>query len=237
MQAKTVDVGRSLTWFACGWRIFATSPGLWILFALVLALFWFLFALVPLIGPLAVALLTPVLGGGLLHAAREAQAGRPLEFGHLFLGFRESGRLNGLLALGGVSLAGAVLSGLVLFAFMGGSMMAAMHSGGLSPERLVWAGTGMGLGMLIVLLIELAVAMALVYAVPLVMFRALAPGEAMRSSFEACLRNFLALTVFGVIYFFLALLASLPLMLGWLVLLPVSVGMLYCSYLDLYEGG
>ncbi len=234
MQAKTVDVSRSLTWFACGWRLFTRSPGMWILFGLVSMLFWFLFAFTPVLGPLVVALLTPVFGGGLLHAAREAQAGRALEFAHLFLGFRGSGRLDRLLTLGGVLLAGLVLSAVVFFAFMGGSIIAFMHAGGGWPESLMAFGAGMGLGMLVVLLVELIVAMALVYAVPLVMFRGVAAGEAMRSSFSACLRNVLPLTVFGVIYFFLALLASLPLMLGWLVFLPVSIGMLFCSYQDFY---
>ena len=57
----------------------------------------------------------------------------------------------------------------------------------------------------------------------------------MGSSLRANLRNILPLLVSGVLYLFVAVLATLPLLLGWIVLLPVSVGMLYRSYKDLYE--
>ena len=67
------------------------------------------------------------------------------------------------------------------------------------------------------------------------MFRGVPAGQAMGSSLRANLRNVLPLLVFGVIYLFIAVLATLPLLLGWIVLLPVSAGMLYLSYKDLYE--
>ncbi len=237
MQARTVDVARGLAWFTCGWRVFMHSPGLWIALGLALFILWAVLALVPLLGPLVSALVTPVLGGGLLYAAREADSGRALDIAYLVQGFKERDRLNGLLALGAVALAAVAVSAIIFFVLVGGSMMAMMAAGGAHPKHLAPFGMGVGLASLGNLAIELLVAMALVYAVPLVMFQGIPAGEAMRSSFFACLHNFLALLVFGVIYFFIALLASIPFLLGWIVLLPASVGMLYCSYKDLYEGG
>lgn len=239
MQARTVDVAHSLSWFSCGWRIFMRSPGWWIVLALAFLILWRLLALVPLLGPLVGTLITPVLGGGLMYAAREADAGRAIELAHLVRGFQERERRNGLLALGGVALAGALTSAITVFVLVGGTMMTMRMADG-SPAvagPLAAFGMGMGLAWLVILAVELLVAMALVYAVPLVMLRDVAAGAAMRSSLIACLHNFLALLVFGVIYFFIALLASLPFLLGWIVLLPASVGMLYCSYKDLYEAG
>jgi len=94
---------------------------------------------------------------------------------------------------------------------------------------------GFWLRLLIVLAPQLIVAMVLAYAVPLVMFRDAAVGAALGSSLEASVRNILPLLVFGLVYFAAAVLVSIPFGLGWLLLLPASVGMLYSSYRDLYE--
>jgi uncharacterized membrane protein len=95
-------------------------------------------------------------------------------------------------------------------------------------------GIGTLIGVLIVLVIQLAVAAAVVYAIPLVMFKAAPVGEAMSASINACLVNFLPLLVFGVVYLVVAIAASLPFFLGWLVLIPASAGMLYVSYRDIF---
>jgi uncharacterized membrane protein len=60
------------------------------------------------------------------------------------------------------------------------------------------------------------------------------PVEAMKASFRGCLRNWLPFLVYGVIAFILALLATLPAGLGWLVLLPVLTGSVYAGYKDIF---
>ncbi|MEK7797074.1 MAG: hypothetical protein AAB315_06440, partial [Pseudomonadota bacterium] len=112
--------------------------------------------------------------------------------------------------------------------------MLAMMAGG-QREMMGGAIAGMLLALPVVLGVQLLVALALIYAVPLVMFRGVPASQAMGSSLRANLRNILPLLVSGVLYLFVAVLATLPLLLGWLVLLPVSAGTLYRSYKDLYE--
>jgi len=90
------------------------------------------------------------------------------------------------------------------------------------------------LSLLVVLTVQLLVTMALFYATPLVMLKGARPGEAIRASFNGCLANVLPLFVFSLIYLALAILASLPLLMGWIVLLPATVGMVYCSFKDLF---
>lgn len=233
MQARVVTVAEGIKWFACGWRIFMRNPGLWIVLGLLFIAVVVVLSLIPFLGALALALIAPVLTAGLLYGAREADAGRALDAMHVFQGFKEKDKVTPLLSLGGIAVAAAVVSGIIMFALVGGSMMAAMH-GDAWPAHAPGIGLGALLGALLILAIQLGVAMALLYAVPLVMFRALAVGEALRSSLRGCLRNWLALTVFGILYLVLAVAASVPLLLGWVILLPVSAGMLYCSYRDLY---
>ena len=236
MQAQVVTVADGIGWFSCGWRIFMRNPGLWIVLGLIFLAIVVVLSLIPFLGGLALALVGPLLTAGLLHAAREADAGRALDALHVFQGFKEKDKVTPLLSLGGISVGAAVVSGIIAFALIGGSLMVVSHGDGW-PAHAPAIGLGAMLGGLLILTIQLAVAMALLYAVPLVMFRATELGAALRSSFRACLRNWLPLTVFGILYLVLAVLASLPFMLGWIILLPVSAGMLYCSYRDLYEAG
>ncbi len=232
MQAKTADVSRGIVWFTGGWRLFMKNPGVWVVLGVIFIASLFVLALIPLLGQLLMALFAPVLAAGLLHAAREADNDRTLEIPHVLQGFREKEKLTPLLSLGGVALAGLVLSVALAFAIGGASMVAAMTG---RHEMGGGATIGVLVALLAVLLVQLVVAMALAYAVPLVMFKGIPASQALGSSFKACLRNFLPLTVFGVIYLFVAVAATLPFFLGWIVLLPASAGMLYLSYKDLYE--
>lgn len=231
MDPRSVDAGRGVAWFGCGWRIFAKAPGMWLLLTIVLAVLIIVLSVLPL-GGLFVALLAPVVGGGLLYGAAEIEAGRTLEFSHLWQGFKDQTRLTPLLGLGAVTLATGALSLFITAAFMGGSM-AAMTTGDGGPVMMEFGTFGL-LALLLVLTVQLAATILIYFAVPLVMFRAAPAIAAMRSSVRACARNVLPLFVFSLIYFIVAVVASIPFGLGWLVLLPWSIAMLYCSYADIY---
>ena len=56
----------------------------------------------------------------------------------------------------------------------------------------------------------------------------------MKGSFMGCLKNILPFLVYGVIMFVLAIVASIPLALGWLVLGPMTVASVYAAYRDIY---
>lgn len=54
--------------------------------------------------------------------------------------------------------------------------------------------------------------------------------QAMKLSFGACLKNILPFLVFGLCFVLFAVIASIPFMLGWLILLPVFTLTYYTSY-------
>jgi hypothetical protein len=234
IKLQRVDIGRGVTWIGNGFQNLLKNPGMWIVLGLALLIGYVLMSLIPFLGALLVSLLSPALSAGMLSAAKAADEGQPLEFGQLFRGFQDSRALNGLLALGGVVVGGTIASMIVLFLLIGSAFMAGMQAGEPEQMSLLALGAGGLIGLLLILAIQLLVAMAVVYAVPLVMFRAAAPGEAMTASINACVTNFLPLLVFGVIYLIVAIVASLPLMLGWIVLVPASFGMLYASFRDTF---
>jgi uncharacterized membrane protein len=57
---------------------------------------------------------------------------------------------------------------------------------------------------------------------------------AMKSSFQGCLRNMLPFLVYGIVGFLLAIVAVIPLGLGFLVLGPVMWGTMYVGYRDIF---
>jgi uncharacterized membrane protein len=85
------------------------------------------------------------------------------------------------------------------------------------------------------ILFGLLVGMAFVYAGPLVMFQNVAPIEALKGSFNACLQNIIPFIVFAIICAILSVVATLPFLLGWLVLGPVLCGAVYASYKAILE--
>src|SRR3989304_5063499 len=109
MEARTVGVGRGLSWLACGWGNFTASPGMWIALCVLLIVISAVVSRIPMLGGLELSLFGPALGGGLLYAAREADRGRAIKAALPLRAFQE-GRLGPLVALGAVALAGAVVS-------------------------------------------------------------------------------------------------------------------------------
>jgi uncharacterized membrane protein len=91
---------------------------------------------------------------------------------------------------------------------------------------------------LIPLLLGLALAVPLVAAIwfapALVVFHNLSALDAMRASLRGCLRNIVPFLLYGVLALVLAIVATVPALLGWLVLLPLIVTSLYVGYRDIF---
>lgn len=232
MRAHVVEAAQGWTWYVCGWRFFTLNPGMWIALVVLAIIIAFVLNLIPFIGRLAYMLIAPAFYGGFLYAARELDRGSDVEIGHLFVGLSDPNLRGGMLSLGGISIAVSVVTMVIMLLSAGNAMlhMEAMAHGA-AP---MGVSIGALLGILISLTVNLLVAMAFVYAVPLVMFDAVNPIDALKSSFEASWRNWLPLLVFGAIYIPLMIVAAIPLGLGLLVLLPVTSAALYCSYKSLY---
>jgi hypothetical protein len=167
--------------------------------------------LVPCIGLFISVLISPIITAGLLFAAREIDAGRPLRMEHLFQGFREPGRMGPLFGLGGVYVGSLVITIVLcvgLLMLTGGTAVLAREetaSAALFDEQMlsVW------LVILVAIALFIPVLAALYYATPLVMFHGMPVWTALGSSLMACLRNFIPLMVFGLVLLLLFLAAAL----------------------------
>ena len=242
-KPRTVDADRGLAWWTEAWRLFTPAVGVWLLIVILLLVLNVVLALIPLLGHVAGQLLLPIFAGGLMLGCRAIDRGDPLTVGHLFAGFGT--RTGPLFVVGLIYTAIAVAIALVVFGlllvFFGAAIVSQLWH--LQDIQDPWAMTSMFgnmllailVGMLVFLLLYMPLLMAIWFAPALVVLRGSEPLEAMRLSFSGCLRNIVPFLVYGLIGVVLAIVATIPLGLGWLVLGPVTIASLYTSYCDIYE--
>jgi len=229
---ELIDGGRAVTtangwqWIVDGFALFKRNPGVWILILILL------FAIMALLsqfwlGQLIMNLLYPLFAGGLMLGCHTQANGEPLEVAHLFAGFRE--RTGPLMLLGllymALTFAVVLLSSLVF----GVSLLASGLAGAAAM-----AGLSILLFVLVVVALLVPIGMAIWFAPALVVFHGLQPVDAMKQSFQGSLRNIVPFLIYGIIIIGLGVVASIPLFLGWLVLIPTLFASLYCSYRDIF---
>lgn len=235
-EPRSVAADRGLVWWTEAWALFMRNPLLWVGLGVILLAGTIVVSMVPLLGGLAVSLLTPVLIGGWLLAARKVEQGGTLEVADLLAGFQGE-RLTPLIVLGALLLAAMLAIGLVA-GVLGMGAMWGLFAGGMnnSPGGMMAAmGTGL-LGMATAMLLFAAVSMALWFAPALVVFRQTPPIDAIKLSANAVLKNIVPFLVYGVISMVAAIVASIPFGLGWIVLVPVGLLSAFVSYREVFEG-
>lgn len=227
---RTVAAERGWAWIATGWDLFMKQAGMWIALTLVALVIFVVLAVIPFVGSLALTVLSPVFGAGVMIGCRAIEEGRGLEIGHLFAGFKE--KLAPLATVGAIYLGATIAIVLVVILVSGVSVfsLAAGEASAAAPAAIL----AVLLAVLVTLALMLPLFMAVWFAPALVVFQGKSAVQAMTESFSGCLRNIVPFLVYGLIMMVLGLLASIPLLLGWLVLGPVLAASLYTSYKDIY---
>ena len=230
MNAGRAEVKQVAEWYWAGWALFKKNPAIWVLFTLIWLVLAFVLLPIPLIGPIAWWVMTPVLYGGYLLAARELEHGRTPVVRHLFQGLLEKDQRGRLLTIGVVTLAALVIVFLVLGA---GSQMGA---GAVNPDhvRSLAEWLNLFLRALLVAMVSGVSGMSVIYSSPLVLFTPIEGIEAVMTSFEACWNNWRVVLAFFGVFMVLALGAVLTLGLGFLVVMPVAYCASYQSYKSLF---
>ena len=216
---------------------------MWIALTIALALLWAASLIIPVLGPLLFNLLSPLLFAGLMIGCRALENGEPLEFAHLFAGFRQ--QAAPLVTVGGVYLVGTIIVVGIVLAIAGGSTLpAVLPKPGTDIETLRVAARSMALAFAVGAAVYLPLLMLIWFAPLLVVFNGLAPVAAMRLSFAACVKNMLPFLVYSAAILLLWLVLSLPAVLGavggLLVVallvgsIPVLICSIYASYKDIF---
>ncbi len=234
MEAAKVPAMHGWLWIKQGFVLFRKNPLLWMALTAIGVIGLFGVASIPVIGNPLSTLLFPVLLAGFMLGCRALDQNEELELAHLFGGFRQ--HTQQLITLGGINLVGQLLI-LGIMMLTGGAAIVRIIMSNVpvsDPAVLMQAVTGAGLALLIGLVLFCILVMAMQFAPMLVIFAGLSPIPALKASLQAFLHNVLALTVYGLLLLPFAMLASMPMMLGWLLLLPVIITSMYAIYSDLF---
>lgn len=228
---RNVEAGRGIEWLKQGWQLFTKNPGMWIAIAVILLVIFVVLSFIPVVGGLAAQFLMPVFAGGILLGCRSLAGGGDFGIDHLFAGFKQN--TTNLILVGVFYLVGVIIITVLVFLIGGGAAV----TGGLMGRG---PGVGMAVGgffvaLLVMLALMVPLAMAVWFAPALVVFHNVAPLEAMKTSFFACLKNIVPFLVYGVILFVLCMIAMIPFGLGMLVMVPVMMGSTYASYVEIFE--
>jgi len=229
-QGRTVAFENGWTWVAQAWTIFSRAAGVWIGMVIALVLIYVLLAVLPVAGAIASIVAGPVFTGGLMLASRTIDQGGEPQFAQLFGGFKH--RFGALVGVGALYFAGMALIVLLVVLATGTGVWAALQA--QTPEAVMAAGATLLLALLIFLALLMPLLMAMWFAPPLIVFHELGAVAAMQASFMGCLRNMLPFLLYGIVLLIASIVASIPLMLGWLILGPVTAASIYTAYRDIY---
>ena len=246
-EIRVADASGGWAWIEDGFKSFARTPGPWLGIVVV----WWCMAVVINIlpaGSLAFYILQPIFWGGLMLGCRAQERGDGLEFRHLFEGFKD--QAGSLAALGALNIAATILLAIamlivaaVVVLASGIDIVAVVEALEVAEDfndlqSVPWRPLVI-IGCLVMLVgaaLGVVVLMAFWFAPVLVVLDKVELFESIRLSLFGCLRNWLAFLVYGVLLSVLSIVATLPMMLGWLVLGPIFAASLYAAYREIYAG-
>lgn len=243
---RPVDAGAGASWWGEAWTIFRAAPAEWIGIAVVFVIVSIVLAFVPVVGGVAQTVLAPVFAGGIMLGCDQLARGQPLTIGHLFEGFR--GRhfapllVLGLIWLGILAVTSIVVVAGTLMALGAAGVAALMRAASdvtldltsIDYSALLSAGMTFVVLSAIALVIVIVAASAYWFAPALVVLNGAKPVAALRASFKASWVNFGAFLLYSLIGLGLAIVASIPVLLGWLVLGPMTAGSAYAGWRTIF---
>ena len=231
-ESREVDPGACFDWLQQGWAMFRAKPVVWLGSTVVLMVILTVISSVTPVGFFLAHLLAPLFGAGLLQICRYISDDNEVKIRDLFAGFQ--GKARPLLVVGVL-----FATGMFGLAFIGFLLVSGGVFGGVVTGSVAGFGIALGgimLAALVVAVLSVPVIMATWFAPALVFFHDMKPAAAMRASFDAGARNWLAMTVFGIFLIVALFFAMLPLGLGMLLLMPIFSGAVYASYRDIFVG-
>jgi len=230
---KSLPASAGLDWIKSAFSLFMKSPLIWI----VMVVLWFginiVASFLPIIGPLITSLLYAVFVAGFLLGCAALDRGDDLEIGHLFAGFKNN--TGSLIGLGAVYLGFIILFSIIIVALLFGSMGGVgvfADPDSINPADILNSGSMMAI--LVSLLLLIPIAMMFWFAPALIAIGNVPLFQSLKMSFSGCLKNIMPFLLFSIIMVILAVIASIPFALGWLILMPVGMAAFYTAYRAIY---
>ncbi len=240
---KVAAIGRGSGWIFEGWDYFMKAPGPWIAVMVLFFIVSMAMAFVPVIGGLALNILIPVFMAGLMLGCHAQSQGSPFTVNHLFAGF-SSNHMTSLIVVGLLYFIGFVLITILVLIII--VILAGMSVGLAGLENLESLESGdpefirqnlkwLLLAVLLGAALYIPLLMSYWFAPALVVLGDVTPIEAMKMSFMGCLQNILPFTLYGVVGLVLCIIATIPLLLGFLVVGPMLTASVYIACREIFS--
>ncbi|MBI4005674.1 MAG: hypothetical protein HY356_03300 [Gammaproteobacteria bacterium] len=233
---RVASADRGAGWLADGFGYFKRSAVHWILATILLFVISFIVMLIPLLGSLLIYLLMTVFMGGLMLGCYAQQQGGEFTVNHLFAGFSQN--TGQLVLLGVLNMVGNIIILILLVIFIifapGGGMEAINTFMSGDQEAIEGLFTLFTLVALVGLALYMPLLMAFWFAPALVMLSNVPAMNAIKMSFMGCLYNIVPFLIYGIVGLILAFIATIPLMLGWLIFMPMIVASIYIAFREIY---
>lgn len=227
-NARRVPVGNVVAWFTASWHLFKSQPWHWIGVSLGVGVAITLTSLVPVVGRFLSMFSVFFFTGGVMYACQNLEYDGGFEFADITEGCREHlGALAGLVGL--------YVSGVVVIAATMAVVLPKFISGddGVGYLMLMQSGFAVVLmfGMAALIFAYLT---ALTLAVPLIILNDVPVISAVILSIKGLGVNIIPVVLSAVAIWVLMVVATLPVMLGWLVLGPLLMIFPYAVYRDIF---
>ncbi len=236
LYIQSTSFARGYAWIVEAWPYFTSNPLGWIAAMVVFFLIAMAVSIIPL-GGIVLNIFYPVVVGGFMLGCLAHREGGSFEFQYMFAGFKEP-HFKRLAMLGVlytvITFAAIILVAVLAFVMLGGFEFFQEIEHAQKEDVAAYATDIMLLSLITVTLFTPCV-MAIWFAPIIIISSDETTVSAMLLSFNACLKNILPFLLYGIVVFVLAIIASIPLMLGYLVLLPVLSASVYVSYLDCFR--
>ena len=233
---------------AAGWRLYRLGPGMW---TLLVFLWWILIATfnqIPYLGPLATTVALPAFMMGFMAMCEEQRLGRPLRAELLFAGFKT--RLAPLVVLGALYVVAIFAVLWISSWFDQGALLNWMMWAKAPPEAALLDGS-LYRAFMVAGALSTPVFAAFWFAPILAAWEGMSAMKSLFYSFFACLRNWRAFLVYGVVvslyglaFSMLVVLAAVAsgghpaavrgFMLAATLLLPALFASFYVAYRDIF---
>lgn len=227
---RRVSAGRGITWLGGGYKLYRKSPLAW----LGLTVIWIVLMGMAWMIPLANNLVQPLLFAGIATACLRLDTSNTVSLEDLFIGFKQ--QTGSLVLVGAISVSASLI--IIIAAFLMG-LSSVLSMAEMSKEAIAGGAAEDAILTLLALLfvvvtIMTPLAMAMWFSPILIIFHKVPALEAMKLSFNACLYNMIPFLTYALATIPLLIIATIPLLLGYLILIPVLFASIYVSYKDIF---
>jgi hypothetical protein len=231
---RVLNAAAGYDWVRDGFRLFFKLPAHFYIAMISHLILNIVVNFVPLVGPILGYIAAPLFSAGYFAAGDALKRTQTPDISVMFLGFNK--KPTQLLMVGFVAFCGFAVSLVAGGLIAGAGLMMTLFRGG-TPDFGELFGVQVLLGALVGLMLIIPVSMATWLAPGLVILNDLEPLEAMKQSFNACLKNFVPYLIYGLVSTGVVILAVIPLGLGLFVAIPAFVASFYPQYASIFTVG